>query len=165
MFHSILLPRTHAISCTLSILSRGKASHRSRNRSRRAFYELSRNCRTALPPSGSCPTLFWQTFRARRRNASTGQGRCLASRRVPALSTSPQVSTLLLDGYLLTRSMASNSSWLSLIVTSGFVKSVLWPPPHGSGGAASGLGSANVSRYSVPIVAQLGSSGCHHHRR
>src|SRR5205085_10982858 len=47
----------------------------------------------------------------------------------------------------------------------GCVDSVLRPPPHGSGGAASGLGSANVSRYSVAMVAQSGSSGCHHHSR
>ena len=54
---------------------------------------------------------------------------------------------------------------LPWVVAQGFVDSVLRPPPHGSGGAASGLGSANVSRYSVAMVAQSGSSGCHHHSR
>jgi hypothetical protein len=54
---------------------------------------------------------------------------------------------------------------LSWLVAPGCVDSVLWTLPHGSGGPASGLGSANVSRYSVAMVAQSGSSGCHHHRR
>jgi hypothetical protein len=54
---------------------------------------------------------------------------------------------------------------LSWLVAPWFVDNVLWPPPHGSGGPASGFGSANVSRYSVAIVAHSGSSGCHHHRR
>lgn len=54
---------------------------------------------------------------------------------------------------------------LPWLVAPKIVNSVLLPPPHGSGGPALGLGSDNVSRYSVAIVAQSGSSGCHHHRR